>query len=211
MGYTHYWRRPKELDGEEFEAVVNDFEKVVPYLDRMGVDLADRDGTGEPVIDDDEIRFNGDSDCGHEARDLGITWPSEHPSGVNDGGGRDGTWFAGATLNTRACGGRCSHESFNLPRVYEPRQYPGGEVEEPKEDGLYFDFCKTAYKPYDLAVIAALTIAKHHLGDSIKVSSDGDTDQWTDGLWLCQQVLGYGGDMEFNDDGRLVEPVYLGA
>lgn len=45
-----------------------------------------------------------------------------------------------------------------------------------------FHFCKTAQKPYDAAVVAALTVMKHYLGDSIKVSSDGDWADWEDAV-----------------------------
>ena len=56
-----------------------------------------------------------------------------------------------------------------------------------------FSFCKTAQKPYDLAVTGCLVVLKHHLGDSIEVSSDGDEeDDWDTGKALVQHTLGYG-------------------
>jgi hypothetical protein len=58
------------------------------------------------------------------------------------------------------------------------------------EDG-YFACTKTAYKPYDVAVTAFLILAKHHLGDAIKVSTDGEPKDWEDGRMLCEAVLGY--------------------
>ena len=39
-----------------------------------------------------------------------------------------------------------------------------------------FSFCKTARKPYDVVVCATLIAIKHHLGDYVSVSSDGDFD-----------------------------------
>lgn len=64
-----------------------------------------------------------------------------------------------------------------------------------------FDFCKTAEKPYDLAVCSALIIAAHHFGDDIKVSSDGDIeDEWKASMRLCQTTLGYGSDFKFDED-----------
>jgi hypothetical protein len=51
-----------------------------------------------------------------------------------------------------------------------------------------FDFCKTACKPYDEVVTACLTLAKHVLGDVIKVYSDGDPDDWTEGVQLAQHL-----------------------
>ena len=40
-----------------------------------------------------------------------------------------------------------------------------------------FDFCKTARKPYDAVVCAALARMKIHYGASVQVSSDGQ-DEW---------------------------------
>jgi len=65
--------------------------------------------------------------------------------------------------------------------------------------GLYFQCCKTAYKPYDLAVIICLIIAKHHLGKDLLVSSDGELSHWQDGMLICQKILGYGLDFSFQE------------
>jgi hypothetical protein len=123
-----------------------------------------------------------------------------------------GTWFAGLKLKNRSCGGDCSHETFSLPLLMEKEdwQEPIGKVShydaagkpvynDPKEIGLYFNCCKTAYKPYDLAVIICLIIAKHHLTKDIHVASDGTLDQWKDGMLICQKILGYGLDFRLKD------------
>ncbi|MGH9440599.1 MAG: hypothetical protein ACRD22_22730 [Terriglobia bacterium] len=47
-------------------------------------------------------------------------------------------------------------------------------------------------KPYDLAITAALLIAKHHWGENIKITSGGSDAQWWDAKLTCQRVLGYG-------------------
>jgi len=65
-----------------------------------------------------------------------------------------------------------SHESFVLPA-----------------SGLGdFEFCKTAQKPYDEVVVAAL--ARLAEVDGIKVSSDGSAADWEDGVKLASKVLG---------------------
>jgi len=46
-----------------------------------------------------------------------------------------------------------------------------------------FEFCKTAQKPYDKYVVAML-IAVAQITDSITVSSDGDQEDWLEGLQL---------------------------
>ena len=62
----------------------------------------------------------------------------------------------------------------------------------PDERGLYIGFVKTAFRPYDVAVTAALLIGKRHLGDELVVSSNGADAQWLDARRICQTVLGYG-------------------
>ncbi len=42
------------------------------------------------------------------------------------------------------------------------------------ENGFAFYFCKTARKPYDIAVTKCLLILKEYLKDDMKLSSDGD-------------------------------------
>ena len=123
-----------------------------------------------------------------------------------------GTWFAGLKLKHRTCGGDCSHETFSLPLKIEKDdwQKPIGKISHydqhgkpiynnTEEIGLYFNCCKTAYKPYDLAVIICLIIAKHHLGKEILVASDGTLDNWRDGMLICQKILGYGLDFTLKD------------
>lgn len=43
MGYTHYIRRPKQINN--FESIANDFKKVADFIENeMGIDLADGSG-----------------------------------------------------------------------------------------------------------------------------------------------------------------------
>lgn len=66
--------------------------------------------------------------------------------------------------------------------------------------GSGFNFCKTAQKPYDVAVTAALIIAKEYFGDSIKVSSDGNDSDWNTAGTMCQERLGYGAKFSVEGD-----------
>jgi len=86
-------------------------------------------------------------------------------------------------LAKRACGGSCAHETFDLPRVYNGKMNT--------ENG-YFSCCKSAFKPYDLAILCVLIIAKHYLGNDLSIHSDGQQEEWMDGMLVCEQVLGYG-------------------
>ena len=220
MGYTHYWKTQKVLHRENFEKVVQDFRKVLPVINRLGIKLAGWNGKGVPEINNKRISFNGLEKCGHINRNLGITWPSKEASGISLAHTREepvrentlltvlcgekenlslndsdvsGNWFAGANLNKRTCGGDCSHESFILEKHFKPEEW-----QEP-EQGKYFNFCKTAYKPYDLAVNICLIIAKHHLKDQIEVSSDGNLCHWRDAMFICHKLLKYGLDFKLDD------------
>jgi hypothetical protein len=228
MGYTHYYWQEGTIEYDIFRKIKDDFERMLPTLEHLGVKLGNAFGEGKPDIDTREIRFNGLSNCGHTERDLGITWPAPKAKGVVQGatvGGKlqeivKGTWFAGAQLETRVCGGDCSHETFSLEQnmvvktVYadgtvhdnEPTgkvNYIGAggqEVLNPKNQiGKYFNCTKTAYKPYDLAVNVVLIIAKHYLGDKIIVRSDGEIENWEEGMQLVQHFLGYGEDFKLDE------------
>ncbi len=204
MGYTHYYCVSPEFDSTAFAKVAADFKKMITPLRHLGVVLADAFGEGYPRISPTEIRFNGLAKCGHEEKQLGITWPGKNASGVsqNKAGQQlaeitQGSWFAGAELETRACGGDCSHETFCLEQKIS-------DIPEWKQDtrqnGLIFECTKTAFKPYDLAVNVCLVIAKHHLGEKINVTSDGELENWKEAMHLCQHFLGFGKSFQLDDE-----------
>jgi len=229
MGYTHYYYIAPEFDAKSFGKVAADFKKMTTPLKHLGGVLADGSGENHPTISPTDICFNGLTKCGHTKRELGITWPSKTASGVSKNSVDQqleelvsGSWFAGAQLSTRVCGGDCSHETFSLSQKLETTitRYDGSTYEEepsgefsnytnldgskdqtPKNEvGKYFQFTKTAYKPYDLAVTACLVIAKHHLGEQITIHSDGEMDNWHEAINLCHHFLGYGRGFYLDDE-----------
>lgn len=198
MGYTHYWYRPRVIDAEKFAKAVKDFQVLLPVFDQAGIKLAGWDGAGNPEVNSQVVSFNGLEKCGHLYKNLGIAWPSGNAGGLNhEEATISGNWFAGALLVERTCGGDCSHETFRIEQVYKPSEWE-------KADGKsYFSCCKTAFKPYDIAVTACLIIFKHHLGKDFIVRSDGEESHWFDAKQLCQMFLGYG--FEFKLDWEEVE------
>lgn len=87
-----------------------------------------------------------------------------------------------------------------FPKLHEPRVdddiihfngvgNDGHETMILEREGLGFDFCKTARKPYDLAVVALLLIAHHHAPDAWEIKSDGGPDDWAEGLALVQKYV----------------------
>jgi hypothetical protein len=58
----------------------------------------------------------------------------------------------------------------------------------PESEGRVRASCDTALLPYDLAVCAALLIAKYHLGDALLLHSDGKAEEL--GWPLAREVAG---------------------
>jgi hypothetical protein len=145
-------------------------------------------GENVPEITSDFIGFNGLEHCGHlQNSSVSIPWPSPTAAGIGSNvSAIDGEWFAGSTLQHRTCNGDCSYESVVFEKELQPESWQN------PENGLYFNFCKTAFRPYDLAVTAFLLIAKHHMQDDILISTDGEQPQWDDARRLCYVHLGYG-------------------
>ena len=83
--------------------------------------------------------------------------------------------------------GEESHETFSFPIRGEDAQTAK------RLYGCRWAFCKTARKPYDLAVCAMLLVFKHHLGDQVRLASDGRRrpDEWLPAERLVKDVLGY--------------------
>ena len=202
MGYTHYWRRPRVLAVEPFKRVAEDARVIVTALTEHGMQLAGPDGTGAPILKPNLVSLNGKTQCGHVANaSLVIPWPTADAGGVADSGQEAiaGDWFAGVKLATRVCNGSCDYDTFELPRVFKPESW-----QEADKDGLYFDCCKTAFRPYDLAVIAILISFKKSFGDQVQISSDGTDQQWFDGKLLCSKLLDFGFEFQINDSCELV-------
>ena len=76
-----------------------------------------------------------------------------------------------------------AHESFVWERVCpEPQDYV--------KDGAYFNFCKTAQKPYDAVVTAVLLAVRQAYGDTVRIASDGGFFEWKDGVRLFEEATG---------------------
>lgn len=91
--------------------------------------------------------------------------------------------------------GEDGHETFYLPIKSKARGYESAPYEK-----YGFKFCKTARKPYDIVVCAALLIANHHARMWLEIGSDGypadlDPDEypnaWLPARELVEDVLGY--------------------
>lgn len=146
MGYTHYWRRPKEFDATRFLKFVEDVRRLYAALPKRSE--------------------------AHEGY-------AESPLRVAGWGGRGKPEFRAGRVafNGR---GSLSHESFRMDRVMKDCK---------PQDGRCFDFCKTARKPYDLLVCAALIALKRHFPE-VEVTSDGGPQEWAKAVKFYERVIG---------------------
>lgn len=204
MGYSHYWYRPRYMDSAKFKAFSADVEKILHYCQNdLGIELTN--GTkahGVPLADREIIEFNGSDHqpIGKWTTDdeVSIPWPAPSASIEDDAADPCapkvvGTWFAGTLLSQRTAPvvngfWRGSYESFFLDRETDD------DFSQEDKAGRLFQCIKTAYRPYDIAVTAVLVALKHHFGDDVVISSDGEMKDWRDGQFLCINLLGYGED-----------------
>ncbi len=85
-------------------------------------------------------------------------------------------WFNGI--------GEDGHETFVLTRKRRAIEPWESDQKNP------FEFCKTAGKPYDLAVCAVLTIAASLDAKAYFVSSDGEPEDWEPAVELLTRLDG---------------------
>ena len=78
-------------------------------------------------------------------------------------------------VNFNGCRGN-DHEAFILRECFNENEA--------------FNFCKTARKPYDAVVCAALIILKHYMQDAVEISSDGKASDWSHGLAIAKEITG---------------------
>ena len=200
MGYTHYIYRPAEIEKSAWAKIESDTKKVFEYIESsLGIELADGLGENRPVIDGNQIIFNGSDKqpLGIWTTDepISIAWPAPGAS-LNEPNADpiaekvSGQWFAGELLKQRVAPisngyGSGSYETAGLDRVVDKSGFIQTD-----DDGLVFECCKTAYRPYDIAVTAFYTIVKHHVPKT-RVSSDGEEEDWLDAMTICHNILGY--------------------
>lgn len=157
MGYTHYWKRPKNNSGSAymFGQLALDAKKIIEQAEQDGIRIRNGHGEGEPDFNEASFSINGDA-MGTRTEASGALAPAD-----------------------------LAHETFyweGIPTIQEWR----------KDEPMTFDFCKTAYKPYDVVVTAILIRAKYIYGSCVEVSSDGDWESihWAYGRELYERVFG---------------------
>ena len=139
MGYTHYWRQLRDFTDTEWQELMR-LTKLITASSGRDIILS------EFNINNEEIRFNGYGEEGHETFLI--------------------------TKKKRAKADYEEQEAYDRQGAFE--------------------FCKTAHKPYDKYVVAVLCALYNMagqkewpLGDGkiMSISSDGNTEDWTEGLF----------------------------
>ena len=130
MGYTHYWRQLRDFTDTEWQELMR-LTKLITASSGRDIILS------EFNINNEEIRFNGYGEEGHET-----------------------------FLITKKKRAKADYEEQD---AYD-------------KEGA-FDFCKTAHKPYDKYVVAVLCAIYRVQRDIMNISSDGNTADWTEGLF----------------------------
>lgn len=86
MGYTHYWYREEKLDREKFQKASNDCKLVTDYLRSKGIYIQFEYHEPEPpVFSNEEIRFNGPDEDGHETFYIAQTFCEDFRQPADDG------------------------------------------------------------------------------------------------------------------------------
>jgi len=72
MGYTHYWKSSgKGLSEKNLIKAIEVMGKIVKDQPKL---LASWEGTGEPLVTEKEINFNGKEDNSHENFVISVNW-----------------------------------------------------------------------------------------------------------------------------------------
>lgn len=115
----------------------------------------------------------------------------------NDGTGEPEFTEAHFSFNGDSAGAEdLAHETFYWEALPEQPEWQKKDFANRENPHAIFDFCKTAYKPYDAVVTAVLIRAKVIYGKLVEIRSDGDWENdseygnWRAGRELYARVFG---------------------
>ena len=166
MGYTHYYSMKRDMDDGEFAAFKKDLEILMEALPPTVGEFAQR--YGEFCSEPAEVRLGIEE----EASDVRGNPLGEKIVGFNGSGGE-----------------ALGHETFWVPQKMDLGA-ASWELASMKEDGRRFLFTKTAQKPYDAMVCAALLCLKQAAPDAWEISSDGSVMDWAPAARFVSMALG---------------------
>lgn len=178
MGYTHYYvYHRSSIPAAKWAAFTDEVKHLLANLPEhslssggyhandplklKGFDYSEGETPTQPVINKDEIVFNGDGEgLDHETFVLSRNWREEVKRDI------------AASENERQ----------NNPRWFE---YMEGKLKK----RTCFAFTKTERKPYDIVVQAVLFLACDHLPGWLAVTSDGERSEWVEAQKLVSNLF----------------------
>lgn len=165
MGYTHYFHHTRRFTNAQWAEVMTDLNRIAATARAEGITLADGFGESELPAKGSESVTDGPRYLPDQRDESGEKFVSFN------GLGEDG------------------HETFILFQNRAPLL--------PHQDKARrgWDFCKTARKPYDVAVTACLCYLESVYPGQISAESDGAAEDWQDGLALARRALPEKGNM----------------
>lgn len=158
MGYTHYFSKPKTIQAATWKKLTADVSTVIANLPKKAIHTEYKWDAATSTSSRIEHKVKL-ALCGKE--DQRGSKPIVDSKMI---------YFNGAGSKKFDLG----HETFAIARV-------GGS-------GDFGNFCKTARKPYDLAVCAALILLAYHVPKAT-VSSDGDHKNWQPAYDLVKKLF----------------------
>lgn len=209
MGYSHGFHRVQVFPDDAFARFAGDTRRIIEAAEAEGICIAGWRGRGEPTVTADDVRFNGSerqpSGRWTTTEEIHIAWPSETAGLAEpdpDPIGEKVERKALDMVTQHVCSidpqtgmgyGKC--ETFAVPRVYQPPEWA-----EPMEDGRWPIWCKTAFRPYDIAVTACLIALAYRMPPgTVDVGSDGTHPHFMPGRILAFNALGYGLTESFDE------------
>jgi hypothetical protein len=173
MGYTHYYYRPEELDEDRFAKMVDDLKELVATMPARSL------SSGGYYKDEPLLLGDAGGEKALPLFDEDLVSFNGYSEGEKD----------------------MSHETYYLSRVKSLNEWEQDREKDLNEKGeqLYFDCTKTARKPYDLMVQAALIVLKKHFGGEVRVDSDGDAEDWEHAMQFVELALGYESSFEYDE------------
>ena len=194
MGFSHMWYTQKIIDEKKFNLVTNDFLKLLPIFEELNIPIMGPNGIGNPIIDKNQIALNGKTHCNHNRQDIFNAWPINNAKGIHNLKNNEiyKKYVVGIStmISTRTCNGDCSYEPLIINRIHSKLSHTSIDKNS-LNDLQCFSSCKTGFRPYDIVVMAVLSIAKYHLQDLIRIKSDGKFEYWQDVIILLEHFLHY--------------------
>ena len=170
MGYTHYYRVARKYDEKRWGNLIKDVKKLLELPPPEYLSISWQSGEPYQLQTLDDIINSGSASGYYNIDETEISF-----NGIGEG----------------------AHEQFQLyqrmpPEVFERHEDFNKRTTDIDFNHPYFEFTKTARKPYDVVVCCCLILAKMHLRKNISITSDGGLeDGWEAAIKIINDNFSY--------------------